>query len=351
MTTLMTTSRTALGGLLALALLPALWPADAAAHSCDAPFTTDLVTGRGIDVGEVKVCNDADLLTVTYETTFPWCVLKTHLHVASDLAGIPKFRLLRTPNWLRFDFIEDVDCEGEVTFEIPLDEIDGGVLPGDSVVVAARAVVEGDGADGTHPRCLLGDKCVAWGEGPLFRPRLPAMYFTYTVQEPFLCGGETSKCVFVTSTRHTGDLGGLAGADAICQDLAEAGGSLAAPGTYKAWLSDATASPSTRFTQASVPYKLVDGTTIADDWADLTDGNLNAPIGRTEQGGDTPSFFVWTATTAQGLAGGLNCQAWTSNATTTSGAIGLANVSTERWSFASLGSACQLTPSLFCFQQ
>jgi hypothetical protein len=46
MTTSMTTARTALGGLLALALLPAFWPGEAAAHSCDAPFTTDLVTAR-----------------------------------------------------------------------------------------------------------------------------------------------------------------------------------------------------------------------------------------------------------------------------------------------------------------
>jgi hypothetical protein len=71
MTTLITTSRTALGGLLALALAPAFWPGDAAAHTCDDPFTTDLVTGTGIDVGQVKVCNDAEFLTVTYETTWP----------------------------------------------------------------------------------------------------------------------------------------------------------------------------------------------------------------------------------------------------------------------------------------
>ena len=54
-------------GALALALAPAFWPSDAAAHTCDAPFTTDLVTGTGIDVGQVKVCNDAEFLTVTYE--------------------------------------------------------------------------------------------------------------------------------------------------------------------------------------------------------------------------------------------------------------------------------------------
>ena len=98
-------------GALALALAPALWPGDAAAHTCDAPFTTDLVTGTGIDVGEVKVCNDAEFLTITYETTFPWCVLRTDLHVASDLAGIPK-TFLGTPRWGQFDFSEEVDCEG-----------------------------------------------------------------------------------------------------------------------------------------------------------------------------------------------------------------------------------------------
>jgi hypothetical protein len=111
-------------------------------------------------------------------------VLRTHLHVARDLAGIPRIRLLGTPNFLRFDFIEEVDCEVPAPVEIPLAEIDGGVVPGETVTIAARAVVEGEGPDGTHPRCLLGDKCVAWGEGTRFRPRLPAMYFEYTVQQP-----------------------------------------------------------------------------------------------------------------------------------------------------------------------
>jgi hypothetical protein len=179
MTILMTTSRAALGGLLALALLPALWPGGAAAHTCDDPFRTDLVTARGIDVGEVEVCNDAESLTVTYETTFPWCVLKTDLHVASDPAGIPKTRL-GTPKWWKFDYGDRHECEGEVPFEIGLADIDGGVDPGETVAIAARAVVEGE----DKKACFLGGLCVAWGEGPRFRKRLPAMYFTYEVQEP-----------------------------------------------------------------------------------------------------------------------------------------------------------------------
>ena len=214
-------------------------------------------------------------------------MLRTNLHVAGDLAGIPKFRLLRTPNWLRFDFVERVDCEGEVTFDIALDEIHGGVLPGDSVVVAARAVVEGEGPDGTHPRCLLGDKCVAWGEGTRFRPRLPAMYFTYDIQEQFLCGGSESKCVFLTSSSHNGNLGGLAGGDEICRARAAEAG-LPGAESFLAWLSEGSASPSTRFTQATVPYKLVNGTTVAPDWSGLVDGTLDAPINVTERGSVLP---------------------------------------------------------------
>ena len=97
-----------------------------------------------------------------------------------------------------------------------------------------------------------------------------------------LCGGGASKCVFLSSTNQNGNLGGLTGADRICQNLADADGSLAAPGTYKAWLSTAAAPAAARLTHATVPYKLVDGTTIATNWDDLTDRALAAPINVTE---------------------------------------------------------------------
>jgi hypothetical protein len=169
-----------LGGLLALGLLAAFWPSGAAANTCDAPFMTDLVTGTGKHVGYVKVCNDQEKLTVTYETITPWCVKKTNLQVASDLEGIPK-TILGTPNWLKFDHRDEIDCEGTVPYDIPLADIgDGGVAFGATLVVAARAVVEGE----DWHACLLGDICVAWGAGTRFRPRLPATYFSYTVQEP-----------------------------------------------------------------------------------------------------------------------------------------------------------------------
>jgi hypothetical protein len=175
------------------------------------------------------------------------------------------------------------------------------------------------------------------------------MYFTYEVQAA-TCG-DGSNCVFVTSSRHEGNLGGLAGADAICQDRAEAGGSRAAPGVYLAWLSDATASPSTRFTQASVPYRLVDGTAIADDWADLVDGSLDAPIQVLESGSLAPPVHaVWTGTETDGTRDADDCAGWTTGSTGTFGLVGDHLGTTRRWTSGGLG-GCGFTLALYCFQQ
>ena len=184
MTTARHPFRAPLAVVFALVWLSLLWSGGAAAHSCDDPFVTDLVTGTGIDVGEVAVCNDADTLTVTYQTTAPWCIRRAHLQVAADLSGIPTTRL-GTPCWPRFAIKDRVHCMGTASYNIPLRKI-RGVGPGDEVVVAARAVVEG--AD--KRACLLGDTCVAWGDGTRFQRHLPATYFSYTVQESGVCAAD-----------------------------------------------------------------------------------------------------------------------------------------------------------------
>ncbi len=119
---------------------------------------------------------------------------------------------------------------------------------------------------------------------------------TICQNDPSLCA--ETKTVFITSMDYDGDLGGLSGADSICQAHADA----AFPpliGTYKAWLSDDTNSPSTRFTR-SYNYTLVDGSKIARDWTDLTDGNIGHRMNVTEDGDTTPVVGVWTKSTVEG---------------------------------------------------
>jgi len=128
------------------------------------------------------VCNDDTTLTVTYEATFPWCLLKTDLHVATSKSGIPQNKNGHpTPGQFAYGEEYGGCLDGPATFEIPLDEIDGGVEPEDTVFIAAHAEVEnGAGTEG------------AWGKGPRFVERGNwAMYFTYEVQAP----PPTTSCV------------------------------------------------------------------------------------------------------------------------------------------------------------
>ena len=82
------------------------------------------------------------------------------------------------------------------------------------------------------------------------------------------------KTVFITSAKFKGNLGGLAGADDKCQAEADDPASIVPSGTYLAWLSDGTDSPDTRFTKSAHPYILLDGTKIAENYTDLTDGTI-----------------------------------------------------------------------------
>ncbi len=164
-----------------------------------------------------------------------------------------------------------------------------------------------------------------------------------------------NRIVFVTSQMFTGDMGGLVGADASCQGLAEDAG---LPGTYLAWLSTMAESPSTRFTQSAEPYVLVDGTVVADDWADLTDGGLTANIDLTETGGPIPigntscaggGFpTVWTNTSNMGTGGNQVCDGFTS--TNGGGRWGQANDLTQ-WTQWCSGGVCTWESPIYCFQQ
>jgi cysteine-rich repeat protein len=158
------------------------------------------------------------------------------------------------------------------------------------------------------------------------------------------------KRVFISSTTSTGNLGGLSGADATCQSLATAAG---LSGTYLAWLSDATQSPVMRFTQATVPYKLVGGTVVANDWTDLVDGTLSAAINRSETGTliDNADVFTNTKASGDGIAT-THCQNWTSSAPADATNVGLAKTGATNsiWTvFASV--RCDTANHLYCFEQ
>lgn len=165
--------------------------------------------------------------------------------------------------------------------------------------------------------------------------------------------------VFVSSRLYNGDLGGVAGADSKCQDLANSAG---LGGTWMAWISDNSSSPLTRFTKSAVPYKLVDGTTvIVNNWTDLvTNKNINigngeylkSPILKNENG-NTQSAASWTATNPDGTwiseQNNTACSNWTNNAKQVA-TIGNNGFSNATWTKSEIR-FCDEPKSLYCFEQ
>lgn len=172
-------------------------------------------------------------------------------------------------------------------------------------------------------------------------------------------GCKPGKLVFITSKKYAGALGNLNGADAICNEVATDAN---LPGVYKAWLStNYQDDPEHRFIHSNEPYLLVDGTLLASDWNDLTDGELDHAISIDETGtlldsdGVCSSRQVWTNTqpTGYGFVDNRDCDDWTTTQQNTIGRVGLAGATTGLWSDGGCidYSYCDVPRHLYCFGQ
>jgi hypothetical protein len=141
---------------------------------------------------------------------------------------------------------------------------------------------------------------------------------------------DTGMGFFVTSANpgDGGNLGGLEGADAQCQKLADAAG--AGGKTWHAYLS--TSSVNARDRIGAGPWHNAKGELIASTVDELhSDANkLTKQTALTEKGdvingrGDTPNQHdILTGSNADGtVAAGMTCEDWTSNASTSKGFVG-----------------------------
>lgn len=154
----------------------------------------------------------------------------------------------------------------------------------------------------------------------------------------FAQGPASNASFFVTSKNpgSGGDLGGLAGADAHCQSLAEAAGM--GDKTWHAYLS--TSAVDARDRIGDGPWYNVRGVLIAEDLAQLHgDNNLNAETALTETGG-TPNYLagdppapaaqplqhdIMTGTNEDGTANELTCNDWTDGSANAQAMLGHAD--------------------------
>ena len=143
------------------------------------------------------------------------------------------------------------------------------------------------------------------------------------------------KCVhriFVTRTRHNGNLGGLAGAHRHCQQYAE---SANLGGTWKAVISDDTTDAKNEVT---VDARVVDlqGRLVAAN-GDFWSGNHTTHIGVDETGSSDVACsscatdHAWTGSLRDGTARGHFCNGWTSGMETHTGNTGDAGDKNHEW--------------------
>ena len=118
-----------------------------------------------------------------------------------------------------------------------------------------------------------------------------------------------ANLVFVTSTlTFPGSFGGLAGADAICQQRARAGGLV---GRYVAWLSTSAINAEARLAGAR-GWVRSDGLEVADTARGLTNFEMFHPVRLDEFGTDVQQTLAATGTSTAGLVvPGGTCNDWT----------------------------------------
>jgi hypothetical protein len=171
--------------------------------------------------------------------------------------------------------------------------------------------------------------------------------------------------VFVTSQTFDGNLSGLTGADAKCQQAANSAG---LGGNWKAYIGEGSTSPESRILKStSSPYKRLDGVLIANNWSDLTDGKIAAQINIDEFGQlqNASYFYAWTGST--GSDGKVSsCRNWTydnkvySNGNWTvptswtdygsAGIINWPDYRQDQW-YKGVSSGCHVKNRLYCIEQ
>ncbi|MBX3186537.1 MAG: DUF1554 domain-containing protein [Labilithrix sp.] len=166
-----------------------------------------------------------------------------------------------------------------------------------------------------------------------------------TICENGRCLGP-DRFVFVSTATTTGAMGGLAGADALCQAAGAALG-----GTFKAFLSDQTTSAAARIGRGTARYVLPDGTTVvASDASTFFSPAHAAGITQSATGANVGSVEVWTGSQGNAESDGTGaCANWTATPDTSSYA-GLSTATGEPWLSARLA-PCSEAKRLYCVQE
>ena len=153
---------------------------------------------------------------------------------------------------------------------------------------------------------------------------------------------DEKKLIFVTNGTWTGNLGGLAGADAKCNTEAN---SRRFSGTFQALLGSAAGIPFTRSIGYPVEYVNVTKGQIQSNFYNLFSGGIVNPVKPGSGLGAT-----WTGLNGDGSRSNVDCNSWTTESGLANGTVGLTNVITSNWLNTADAICSNLIP-LYCIEQ
>ncbi|MCP4143013.1 MAG: hypothetical protein GY755_22445 [Chloroflexi bacterium] len=177
--------------------------------------------------------------------------------------------------------------------------------------------------------------------------------FTYTVTDTH--GGSTTGTVNVVvfpnviilyrAGSYTGDLGDRNATDALCSNSLPAGFTKRKALISYSLIDDIANMPATHSFSSSIVIQASGGMGIANNWADLLDGNIASTL---STAGITPNVAWWSGSNTNGSFNPTwNCAGWTSNLNTDGGITGNATLTDFNW-INNNNSACNQALDLLC---
>ena len=158
--------------------------------------------------------------------------------------------------------------------------------------------------------------------------------------------------VFVTKATFSGDLDGTSGADTKCNDAATAA-KIAPKGKWVAWISvpgGQTIKEHVTDPAGTLPYQLLDGTSVAKKAADLLeDPGLPLHAINVTESEEKVGGHVWTATKKLGAAATNACLAWTNAGADHKGNTG-DTAGDATWTELPDAETCDSMNHLYCFE-
>jgi hypothetical protein len=166
------------------------------------------------------------------------------------------------------------------------------------------------------------------------------------------CGTEAPGNIFVTSAKFTGDLGGILGADAKCQEAASNAGYT---GTWVALVSN-TIERGGIFGGERLPKAVefvnMNGEMVARNHIDISDGAIENRIVNEFGEACTSNCLVWTGSYGYPYIfdTDFNCNQWTKSTEEYRGTTGNSFYTNFNWMEWNLIQSCEVESSLYCIQ-